>query len=71
MDGSTLRFASEELWSDKEVVIEAVRQDDGSALRFASEVVWSDKEVVIEAVRMMAVCCELLLKNWGVTRRWS
>ena len=32
-----LRFASEELWSDKEVVIEAVRQDDGSALRFASE----------------------------------
>ena len=46
-----LRFASEELWGDKEVVIEAARQDDGSALRFASEVLWRDKEVVMEALQ--------------------
>ena len=64
-----LRFASEELWGDKEVVIEAVRmmavrcdlllKSCGETRR------WSWKQ----SDGMMAVRCDLLLKNCGVTRR--
>ena len=45
-----LRFASEELKRDREVVIEAVRQN-GEAIRFASKQLQRDREVAMEAVR--------------------
>ena len=51
-DGRALKFASETLRSDKEVVMEAVQQN-GNALRFASETLQSDEEVVMEAGRAM------------------
>ncbi len=48
--GGTLIFASEELKNDKDVVLEAVK-NDGEALRFASKELQNDKDVVLEAVK--------------------
>jgi len=45
-----MRYAAAELESDREVVLEAVRQC-GDALQFASEELRCDREVVAEAVR--------------------
>ena len=44
------RYASEELRGDREVVLEAVRQN-GNALRYASKELQGDRELVLEAVR--------------------
>ena len=44
-----LECASKELRNDKDVVLEAVK-NNGSSLKFASEELQDDKEVVLEAV---------------------
>ena len=49
-DGLLLKFASENLKADKEVVLEAVKSD-GRAFEYASENLKADKEVVLEAVK--------------------
>lgn len=55
ISGASLKYASEELRNDKEVVLEAVRQKGDywteCALEYASEGLKNDKEVVIEAVK--------------------
>ena len=45
-----LRYASEELKNDREVVLQVVKQD-GGALRYASEELKNDREVVLAAVK--------------------
>ena len=52
--GLALEYASEELRGDKEVVLEAVRQN-GWLLEYASEELRGDREVVLEAVRQNVV----------------
>jgi predicted RNA-binding protein (virulence factor B family) len=44
-DGNSLKYTSEELQNDKQVVLEAVKQY-GSSLYYASEELQNDKEVV-------------------------
>ncbi len=48
--GGALRYASDEIRSDKEFFLAAVRHSD-LALQYASKELRSDKEVVLEAVR--------------------
>jgi hypothetical protein len=50
VDNTALQFASEELNNDREVVLEAVKQN-GTALCWASEELRSDREIVFEAVK--------------------
>ncbi len=50
MDESQLWFACEELRYDREVVMEAVKQN-GGALRFASQELKGDRETEREAVK--------------------
>jgi len=45
-----LEYASEKLKDDKEIVLEAVKQD-GLALEYASEKLKDDKEIVLEAIK--------------------
>jgi len=45
-----LEFASDQFKSDKDVVLEAVKQD-GYSLEFAAEHLKSDKDVVLEAIK--------------------
>ena len=49
-DFMTLKYASDELRGDKEVVLIAVKQNS-YALQFASKELQADKEVVLEAVK--------------------
>lgn len=48
MELITLQYASEELQSDREVVLAAVSQN-GQALKYVSKELESDKEVVMAA----------------------
>ncbi|UWV82657.1 DUF4116 domain-containing protein [Mycoplasmopsis cynos] len=45
-----LQYASKELWSDKDVVLEAVKRDY-RVLQYASKELWSDKDVVLEVMK--------------------
>lgn len=45
----TLKFLSEEVWINKELVLEAVKKD-GMLLRYASKALQNDKEVAIQAL---------------------
>ena len=49
-DGMVLKYASEELKADREVVLTAARQN-GEVLKHASEELRADREVVLAAVR--------------------
>merc|ERR1719270_1581182 len=49
-DYRALQLASEELRSDREVALEAVRLD-GRALGSCAEELWYDRELMLEAVR--------------------
>eukprot|EP00972_Heterocapsa_arctica_P068648 10144265-Heterocapsa_arctica.AAC.1 len=66
LHGDALRFASEELKSDRKVVMEAVKQA-GSALQDASEELKGDREFVTEVWRLMVGCFSWLPKNRGAT----
>lgn len=57
--GLALRYSSELLRMDKDVVLSAVRQH-GAALEYTSEVLQQDKEVVMAAVR-----------SWGHSLRYA
>ena len=54
-DGRALQYVDESLWSDREVVLEAVKTDEGlegeEALMFADESLQADREVVLAAVK--------------------
>jgi hypothetical protein len=50
IDGFALRFASEELKADREIVLAAV-QNYGAALRYASDEVKADRDIVLDAVQ--------------------
>ena len=69
-----LRFASEELRADKEVVLEVVKQD-GRALQFASEELRADKEIVLEfaskklrADKMSSYADTLTEAEWSLSK---
>lgn len=51
--GKDLKYTSEKLRNDKDIVLEAVKQD-GTVLQFASEKLCNDKDVVWEAVKQDA-----------------
>ena len=55
--GYALRYASEALKNDREVVLAAV-QKDGEALIYASEVLKNDREVILAAVQQNASALE-------------
>ena len=48
-----LRLASDALKDDREIVLEAVKQDkqDGRALEYASAALKDDREIMLEAVK--------------------
>ena len=50
-DGMVLKYASEELKADREVVLAAAQQVDGEGLGYASKELQADREVVLQAVR--------------------
>ena len=50
--GDALRFASDELTNDKEVILEAMQ--NGLNLEYASKEIRNNKEVVLEAVKQEA-----------------
>lgn len=51
MGGSAVKYASEELRGDREIILKAVR-DCGLALEYASEELRGDREIVLEAVKI-------------------
>jgi hypothetical protein len=48
-NGYALRYASDSLTNDKDIVLEAVKEN-GFALRFASERLKDDKDIVLAAI---------------------
>ena len=49
-DGNSLRYASDELQSDREVVMKAIKQN-GNALQYASRELQNNRQIAIEAVK--------------------
>ncbi len=58
----SLRYASKTFKSDREIVLEAIKQD-GSSLQFASEELQSDREIVLEAVIQNSLALEFASEN--------
>ena len=54
-EGRALQYVDMRLWGDREVVLEAVKNDEGveeeEALYYADESLQADREVVLEAVK--------------------
>ena len=60
-------FANENLKSDREIVLEAVR-NDGRALEYASEIFKSDRGIVLEAVMCNGISIEFAVDTFACVR---
>ncbi len=68
-DPSSLRYASEELRADREIVLAAVSQDgQGSALEYACKESKSDREIVLAAVSQDGLALEFACKEFKSDR---
>jgi hypothetical protein len=79
LNGPALKFASDELRADREIVLAAVRQNY-KALRYVSDELRADREIVLEAVSLNGPALqyaspalrndrEIVLASYGLTMR--